>query len=69
MPRYRLVFPPAHDAVYSTSHTAEIDSGDVVYQVGDTISHDGKLWQVSQAPLDVPDLGEAVDLMVWPAAS
>jgi hypothetical protein len=69
VPRYRLVFPPRLDAAASTSHTAEIDSGDVVYKVGDTIRHDGKLWQVSQAPLDVPELGEAVDLMVWPATS
>jgi hypothetical protein len=67
MPRYRLVFPPPPGSGVESSPTSEIDSGDVVYEPGDTLWHDGKLWQVSQAPVETPMLDEVADLMVWPA--
>ena len=66
MPIYRLVFPPPPGSSFEQARTAEIES-DVLYKVGDTIEHDGKLWQVSQLPLDEPRFDEVVEIMVWPA--
>jgi hypothetical protein len=61
---YRLVFPTDGRAV--KSQTARIIS-DRLYAVGDQIEHHGQLWTVSQAPLEEPDDGDTVDLMMWPA--
>jgi len=67
VPVYRLIFPPPVDQSIESTHTSEIDSGDKVYAVGDEIEHEGKRWRVSQAPVDLPELGASADLMVWPA--
>jgi hypothetical protein len=67
MPLYRLIFPPPPGSSFEEAPSAEIDSGDVVYEVGDTIRWEGTLWQVSQAPLEQPRFDEVADLMVWPA--
>jgi hypothetical protein len=69
MPLYRLVFPPLPGSSFETAPTAEIDSGDVIYAVGDIIVHEGTRWQVSQAPLEGPPiLGDPLEVMVWPAS-
>lgn len=65
MPRYRLVFPPRPGEPADQSPTAHIDSGDEVYVVGSVIEHHGRRWQVTQAPLELPDRDEA-DVLVWP---
>ncbi len=67
MPVYRLIFPDPPGLPIEDTPTAEIDSGDKVYEVGSIIEHEGKRWRVSQAPVDLPELGAPVDLMVWPA--
>jgi hypothetical protein len=67
MPSYRLIFPTPEGTAIENAETVIIDSSDVVYKVGDEIEHEGKLWRVSQAPVEDPALGETVDLMVWPA--
>jgi len=68
MPLYRLVFPPPAGAPIEESPTAELDSGDEVYEVGAVIVHGGKRWLVSEAPIDLPERGDAAaDLMLWPA--
>ncbi len=66
MPSYRLVFPVPEGTQIESARTAVIHS-DKVYDVGDEIEHGGRLWRVSQAPLDDPMHGETADLMVWPA--
>ena len=66
MPFYRLVFPPLPGSSFEQAPTAEIES-DVLYKVGDTIEHDGRLWLVSQVPLEDPGFDETVEIMVWPA--
>ena len=66
MPRYRLVFPPPPGSSFEQAPTAEIES-EVFYKVGDTIHHEGRLWQVSQMPLEEPRFDEIVEIMVWPA--
>ena len=66
MPRYRLVFPPPPGSSFEQAPTAEIES-EVFYKVGDTIHHEGRLWQVSQMPLEEPGFDEIVEIMVWPA--
>lgn len=33
--------------------------------VGSVIEHHGRRWQVTQAPLELPDRDEA-DVLVWP---
>lgn len=65
MPHYRLVFPPEPGEGPETARTAHVNSGNEVYVVGSVVVHRGKRWRVTQAPLDLPKLGEA-DLMVWP---
>ena len=67
MPRYRLIFPPAPDLPIESTPTAVIDSGEEVYEVGALVRCGGKMWRVTQAPVDLPELGATVDLMVWPA--
>jgi hypothetical protein len=67
MPSYRLIFPTPEGTPIENAKTAHIDSGDEVYGVGTEIKHGGKLWRVSQAPLDQPENTETADLMVWPA--
>jgi hypothetical protein len=70
MPLYRLIFPPPPGSSFEESPTEVIDSGDVVYKVGDTIRRHGTLWMVSEAPLETVDqerFDEPADLMVWPA--
>ena len=67
MPLYRLVFPSSPNDPIEDTPTAVIDSGEVVYEPGAVIEHEGKKWRVSQAPIDLPELGATVDLMVWPA--
>ena len=67
MPVYRLIFPPPLDQSIENTHTSEIDSGDQVYRVGDEIEHAGKRWRVSKAPLEDPEGGQMLDLMIWPA--
>jgi hypothetical protein len=67
LPIYRLIFPPPPGLGAQDSPTAELDSGDVVYGVGDTIEWDGKRWEVTDAPLEPPLFGASADLMVWPA--
>jgi hypothetical protein len=67
MPLYRLIFPDPPDLPIEQTPTAEIDSGDKVYEVGSVIEHEGKRWRVSQAPVELPERGAAADLMVWPA--
>jgi hypothetical protein len=66
MPSYRLIFPTPEGTAIENTETVTIDSGDEIYEVGAEIEHDGKLWRVSQAPVEDPALGETVDLMVWP---
>ena len=66
MPSYRLIFPTPPDVTIENTRTAEIESGDVVYEVGALIKHHGKLWRVTEAPLDHEGDGVS-DLMVWPA--
>ena len=66
MPRYRLIFPTPEGISIENAETTTIDSGDEIYGVGAEIEHDGKRWRVSQAPMEQPELGESVDLMVWP---
>jgi hypothetical protein len=66
VPRYRLVFPPPPGSSFEQAPTAEIES-EVFYEVGDTIRWEGRLWQVSQAPLEQPRFDEIVEIMVWPA--
>jgi hypothetical protein len=68
MPLYRLIFPTPPNLPIEATPTAEIDSGDEVYEVGAIIAHGGKRWRVSQAPVELPERGDtAADLMVWPA--
>jgi hypothetical protein len=67
VPVYRLIFPPPLDQSIESTHTSEIDSGDMVYAVGDEFEHEGKRWRVSKAPTEDPALGQMLDLMVWPA--
>jgi hypothetical protein len=67
MPLYRLVFPSSPNDPIEDTPTAVIDSGEEVYEPGAVIEHEGKKWRVSQAPIDLPELGATVDLMVWPA--
>ncbi len=67
MPLYRLVFPSHLNDPIEDAPTAVIDSGEEVYEPGTVIEHGGKNWRVSQAPVDLPELGATVDLMVWPA--
>jgi hypothetical protein len=67
MPSYRLIFPVPEGFAIENTPTAHIETGDKVLAVGDEVEHGGKLWRVSQAPLDQPTLGETADLMVWPA--
>jgi hypothetical protein len=64
VPLYRLIFPTPPDRVFVDTETAEIES-DEVYEVGSEIRYGGKLWRVSQAPLEQPRNGETADLMVW----
>ena len=66
MPRYRLVFPPPPGSSFEQAPTAEIES-EGFYKVGDTIEHEGRVWQVSQLPLEEPRFDEIVEIMVWPA--
>ena len=68
MPRYRLVFPPPPGSSFGQAPTAEIES-EVAYAVGDTLQHDGQLWQVSQMPIEEPRFDEIVEIMVWPAGA
>jgi hypothetical protein len=63
---YRLIFPTEADQAIEKTHTAEIAS-DRPYEVGDEIRHDGKLWRVSEAPVEQPENESTQDLMVWPA--
>jgi len=67
VPSYRLVFPPPPGVSATNSETAQIDSGDELYVVGSRIEWEGKVWVVTQAPLDQPMLGDTADLLVWPA--
>jgi hypothetical protein len=67
LPSYRLIFPVPEGTPIERAQSAHIESGDKFYEVGDEIEHGGKLWRVTQAPLDDPTLGETSDLMVWPA--
>ena len=68
MPNYRLIFPAAPSLPIESSPTVVIDSGEEVYEVGAMIMYGGKMWRVSQSPVDIPERGSAtVDLMVWPA--
>jgi hypothetical protein len=63
---YRLIFPTDADQSIENARTAEIAS-DHPYEVGDEIRHGGKLWRVSEAPVEQPRAESTADLMVWPA--
>ena len=63
---YRLIFPNDADQSIENSRTAEIASAHP-YEVGDEIRSGGKLWRVSEAPVEQPEDGSTADLMVWPA--
>jgi chitodextrinase len=65
MPNYRLIFPVPEGTQPESAHQALI-TNDTYYKVGDEITHGGKAWRVTQAPLDDPIHGETADLMVWP---
>jgi hypothetical protein len=67
MPSYRLIFPTPEGFATENAETARVETGDRILNVGDEIEHDGKLWQVSKAPVDQPSHGETADLLVWPA--
>ena len=67
MPSYRLIFPQPEGIQIEATHTAHIETGDKIYNVGDELEHGGKRWVVTKAPLDQPSHGESEDLMVWPA--
>ena len=72
MPRYRLIFeyPEGTDGVpkhLENANTANIETGDEVYQFGRVLEHGGTSWQVSKAPREDPGVGETADLLVWPA--
>ena len=67
MPSYRLIFPPAPGIPPELSHTAQLETGDRILEVGDEVEHGGRRWKVSQAPLEQPESGETADLMLWPA--
>jgi hypothetical protein len=67
MPSYRLIFPVPDGTPIEFAESAHIESGDRVYAVGDEIRHRGRVWLVSQAPLEDPTHGETADLLVWPA--
>ena len=67
MPLYRLIFPPRPNEPIENSPTADIDSGEEVYEAGAIIMYRGKRWRVSKAPLELPERGATADLMVWPA--
>ncbi len=64
--RYRLVFPTRPDAPLEQAETAIVES-EKPYAVGDRIEHEGKVWQVTQAPMEAQHLGDFADLGVWPA--
>jgi hypothetical protein len=64
--RYRLVFPTAPDQQLERADTAMIESEEP-YEVGARIEHGGKLWEVTQGPVEQQDLGDYADLLVWPA--
>jgi hypothetical protein len=68
MPLYRLIFPTPPNLPIESTPTGVIDSGDEVLEVGAIVEFGGKSWRVSQAPVDLPERGDATaDLMVWPA--
>jgi hypothetical protein len=66
MYKYRLVFPPAAGYSDVASKTAIIES-ERPYAVGEKIEFKGRLWEVTETPLDPENLGDYADLMVWPA--
>jgi hypothetical protein len=66
VPSYRLIFPTEPLTSIENAPTSVIES-DQIYEVGAVISHGGKRWRVSQAPVEQPSIGETADLMVWPA--
>lgn len=66
MPLYRLVFPVEPGTPIEKAHTAEIETDDEI-EVGAEISHGGRRWRVSQAPVEQPEYGQVADLMLWPA--
>lgn len=64
MPLYRLIFPKPSDQKMAPS---AIFHSDEVLEVGALVEHGGQRWTVTQAPLEAPEPGERVDIMVWPA--
>lgn len=66
MYRYRIVFPAVPGQQLEQAKTAMVESEEP-YVIGATIEHDGKLWQVTQLPLEAQDLGDYADIRVWPA--
>ncbi len=67
MPRYRLIFPAPPGDPIESAPTAEIDTGDEVYDVDAVFEYDGKRWRVSETTLEQQDSEESADLLVWPA--
>ena len=65
MPSYRLIFPVPEGTPIEEERSAHIET-EKRYKVGDQIEHGGRLWQVTKAPLEEPELGETADLMLWP---
>lgn len=66
MPKYRLIFPPRPGRPASEAPTAYVEV-DEELKVGSLVEHEGRRWQVTEAPLDQPVYGSTKDVMVWPA--
>ncbi len=65
MYRYRIVFPAVADQQLERSDTVMVEVEEP-YEVGARITHGGKTWQVTKAPLEEQSLGDYADVLVWP---